>query len=53
MTDKNEVVYTEEYVRIIRPLKARIYSDKFERAENYGEDGIKTILFREILTPSK
>lgn len=44
---EKDLIYQEELVRIIKPLKARIYDEKYEKIESYGEDGIKTILLRE------
>ena len=45
--EKEPKIYTEELVRIICPLKSRIFKEEFERSESWGEDGIKTILLRE------
>ena len=43
-----EIIYTEEYIRVIKPLKARIWSEEYEKQEMYGTDGIKTLLFRKV-----
>ena len=44
---ETQQIYQEELVRIIKPLKARVFSEKYEKAEFYGEDEIKTIVLRE------
>lgn len=40
-------IYQEESVIIIAPLKARIFSEAYERNEYYTPDGEKVIVFRE------
>jgi len=40
-------IYQEESVIIIAPLKARIFSEAYERNEYYNEAGEKVVVFRE------
>jgi hypothetical protein len=47
MTNKDDIIYTEDEIIIIRPLKARIFSDDFEKEEFYSANGKKVILLRE------
>jgi len=50
---QEENIYIEETVRIIRPLKVRIFNEDLEKYEHYGEDKIKVILLRQKTCGSK
>ena len=45
-TDK-EQIYTEEKIILIKPLKARVFDDRFEKQSFYTQEGEKVILLRE------
>lgn len=51
MPKEPDKIYTEETVIIIAPLKARIFSEDYERIESYDSEGVKVILLREKVTP--
>jgi hypothetical protein len=42
-----QTIYTEEKIIIIKPIKARIFSEDYEKMESYKESGEKVILFME------
>ena len=42
-----EVIYTEETIILIKPLKARVFKEEFQIIESYSEDGEKVVLLRE------
>jgi len=46
---KDEVIYTEEKVILIKPLKARIFSDDYDKQEFYNLEGDKVIFLRKKL----
>jgi len=43
--EKEKEIYQSEVVKLIYPLKARVFSDKWQRIESYQENGEKIILF--------
>ncbi len=53
--ENQDIIYTEEIIILIKPLKAKIFKDGFQIIESHTEDGDKIIILRskEINNPSK
>ena len=46
MEDTNKI-YDEELIILIKPLKARVWKDEYQKIEAYTEAGVKVIILRE------
>ncbi len=45
--EEEQKIYTEETIILIKPLKAKIWNDDFQRIETHTEDGKKIVILRE------
>lgn len=42
----DEIIYVEEKIILIKPLKEKVFNDKFQIIESHTENGQKVILLR-------